>query len=75
MRAKIERFNDQPKDGVNKHRKEVQFKPRDLVWIHLRKERFPSKRRSKHLPRSDGPFKILEKVNSNAYKVDLPGEY
>jgi len=38
VRAKIERFNDQTTDRVNKHRKEVQFKPGDLVWIHLRKE-------------------------------------
>ncbi|KAL4295931.1 hypothetical protein GQ457_12G014890 [Hibiscus cannabinus] len=26
-------------------------------------------------PVSDGPFQIVEKVNDNAYKVDLPGEY
>ena len=26
-------------------------------------------------PRGDGPFQILENINNNAYKVDLPGEY
>lgn len=26
---------------VNKHRKKVVYEPRDLVWVHLRKERFP----------------------------------
>ena len=42
------------------------------MWIHLRKEKFPSKCKSKLMPRSDGPFKILEKVSPNAYKVNLP---
>jgi len=45
------------------------------VWIHLRKESFPNKRRSKLLPRSDGPFEVLEKINPNAYKVAFLGEY
>jgi hypothetical protein len=27
------------------------------------------------MPRADGPFWIIEKVNDNAYKVDLPGDY
>lgn len=24
---------------------------------------------------SDGPFKVFEKINNNAYKVELPGDY
>ena len=27
------------------------------------------------LPRGDGPFQIFERINDNAYKLDLPGEY
>nr|GEW38605.1 RNA-directed DNA polymerase [Tanacetum cinerariifolium] len=57
----------------DKGRKHILFKPGDLVWLHMRKERLPAKRRSKLSPGSDGPFKILEKVNDNAYKIDLPG--
>jgi hypothetical protein len=51
------------------------FSPRDWVWVHMRKERFPAHRKSKLQPRGDGPFLILERINDNAYKVDLPGEY
>ena len=36
--------------SMNKHRKEVSFNLGDLVWIHLRKDRFPDKRKSKLMP-------------------------
>ena len=41
----------------------------------MRKEGFPARRRSKIHPRGDGPFQVLERINDNAYKLDLPGEY
>ena len=40
----------------------------------MRKERFPAQRHSKLLPRGDEPFQVLERINDNAYKLDLPGE-
>jgi hypothetical protein len=27
------------------------------------------------MPRGDGPYQIIERINDNAYKVDLPSEY
>ena len=74
VRAKIERSNATYQAQANKHRKKVVFQPGDLVWIHLRKERFPTKRKTKLMPRADGPFEVLERINDNAYKVNLPGE-
>ena len=75
VRERIEKVNSQIEQQVNKHKKGVQFQPGDLVWIHIRKERFPSKRKSKIMPRSKGPFEILEQIDPNAYKVDLPEDY
>ena len=55
--------------------RQVLFEPGDWVWVHMRKERFPTCKRSKLHPREDGPFQVLEIINDNAYKLDLPGEY
>ncbi|PON64413.1 hypothetical protein PanWU01x14_124820, partial [Parasponia andersonii] len=55
--------------------KKVVFEPGDWVWVHLRKDRFPEQRRSKLLPRGDGPFRVVERINDNVYKLELPGEY
>jgi hypothetical protein len=34
----------------------------------------PAHRKSKLQPRGDGSFQILERINDNAYKVDLLSE-
>jgi hypothetical protein len=51
------------------------FEPGELVWLYLRKDRFPALRMSKLMPRADGPFKVLERINDNAYKLDLPVDF
>jgi hypothetical protein len=55
----------------SKGRKHVTF----AVWLHLSKDRFPTLRRSKLMSRAAGPFKVLTKINDNAYILDLPAEF
>jgi len=62
IEKKVKKYQE---DG-NKGRKEVLFKEGDWVWLHLRKKRFPTERKSKLLPRRDGPFQVLKKINNNA---------
>jgi hypothetical protein len=57
---------------ANKKRKEVLFQPGDMVWVNFRKDRFPQLHKSKLLPCGAGPYKVLAKINNNAYKIDLP---
>jgi hypothetical protein len=71
----IERMNSKYKLAGDKGRKQLIFEPGDLVWLHLRKDRFPTLRKSKLMPRADGPFKVLERINDNAYKLDLPVDF
>jgi ribosomal protein L21E len=75
VRLHIEEKTRKYAKQANKGRKMVTFELGDLVWIHISKVRFPSKRKSKLMPRADGPFRIIEKVNDNSYKVDLPGDF
>ncbi|XP_065871954.1 uncharacterized protein [Euphorbia lathyris] len=48
--------------------------PLPVVWLHMRKERFPAQRKSKLHPRGDGPFQVVARIGDNAYKLDLPGD-
>lgn len=75
IKAQIEKKSESYARHANKGRKNVVFEPGDWVWVHFRKERFPSQRKSKIMPRGDGPFQVISKINDNAYKIDLPGEY
>jgi hypothetical protein len=63
----IEKMTEKYRVAGSKGKKELNLEPGDLVWLHLRKECFPDLRKSKLKPKADGPFKILEKINDNAY--------
>ena len=72
VKEKIKKSNANYQVQANKHRRKVIFQSRDLVWVHLRKDRLSQKRKSTLSLRVDGPFEILERINDTAYKVELP---
>ena len=71
-RATIERQVHHIVTKLNINKTPMVFQPRDLVWLHLRKDRFRNERKSKLLPPADGLFKVLARYNDNAYKIDIP---
>jgi len=75
IKLQIERKVGKYAHHTNKGRKSLIFEPGDWVWLHLRKDRFPTQRKSKLLPRGDGPFQIIKRINDNAYELDLPDTY
>jgi len=50
------------------------FNPKDLVWLHLRKDILPSRQKNKLMTQEEGPFKVLERIGGNAYKLELLGD-
>ena len=60
---------------ANKKRQHVEFKLHDYVWLRIEKRRL--KNIEKHpkvklAPRFYGPFKIIQVINPNAYRLDIP---
>jgi hypothetical protein len=71
----IKKMNEKYKIMDSKGRKEIKLKSSDLVWLHLQKDHFPELQKSKLMSHTAGPFKVLEKINHNAYKLELPADF
>lgn len=51
---------------------ELIFSPGDLVWVVLTKDRLPAHEYNKLRSRKIGPVRVLERINENAYRLELP---
>lgn len=71
---KLETSNMKYKQVSDRHRRHVEFKEGDFVWINIWKERFPRGKYGKLQHRANGPFFVLRRIGENAYMIDLPGD-
>ena len=74
-KANIEMMNEKYRIVGSEGRKLIKLEPGDLVWLHLRKDKFPELHMSKLMPRAAGPYKVIEKINDNAYKLELSPKF
>jgi hypothetical protein len=60
------------KHDADRKRRLVNYEVGDFVWAVLTKDRFPIGEYNKLSARKIGPVDIIEKINSNAYRLKLP---
>lgn len=75
IRMILSSLYSKPKHQEDKHRRDVKFLPRDLVYLKLqpyKKLSLDKKPYDKLSPRYYGPYKVLSKVGPVAYKLELP---
>lgn len=74
VKETIKASNESYALAANQHRRVKEFEEGDMVLVHLRRDRFPKSTYHKLKSKKFGPCKVLKKISSNAYMVELPSE-
>ena len=75
LKHQLEKAQERMKFPADKHRRELEFKEGDSVYLKLKPYRFKSlarKTNEKLSPRFYGPYNITEKIGKVAYRLQLP---
>jgi hypothetical protein len=72
VRRRLALSAEKYKQQADLHRRHVAFEVGDLVLVRLRPERFPRGTFHKLHHRRASPFKVLKRLGSNAYHLELP---
>lgn len=75
IRMKINLSNEHYKSIADVHRRLQEFSEGDMVMVRIRPERIPSGKVRKLHAKKMGPFKVLKKISSNAYMLDIPVDF
>ena len=59
-------------EQTNKHRKQLEFKVEDMVWVHLNIDRFLAWKFGRLKLMVDSSFNINKKIRENAYNLEPP---
>jgi hypothetical protein len=71
VHEQLEKLQAKYKEKHDMHRFDHQFEVGDQFWLYISKERFQEA--GKNLkPIHYGPFKVLDKIGSNAFQLELP---
>ena len=71
VQEQMEKSQAKYKARHDKHRIEHSFQVVDQVWLYISKDRMQGEGK-KLKPIRYGPFKILEKIGENDFRLDLP---
>lgn len=62
------------KATTDAHRRHLVFEVDDLVWVVLTRDCMPAGTYNKLKPKKIGHLKVLERINDNAYRLQLPSD-